>query len=73
MKVVSTGTHSRQNGQDWWAYLHENGSVQVKRYFGDRRDIWEAKESPFCCQTTGPFLAKGRDDAIEIAEARFGL
>ncbi|WP_127846170.1 hypothetical protein [Psychroflexus aestuariivivens] len=30
----------------WWGYVHENGSIQVKRYFNDA-DIQDAIESPF--------------------------
>lgn len=51
----------------WWGYLHTNGNIQVKRYFGPR-DISEAIESPFCEKVTGePFYAKHRADAIEQA------
>ena len=30
----------------WWAYIHSNGTLQIKRYF-DEQDIDEAHESPF--------------------------
>lgn len=48
----------------WWGYVHKNGSIQVKRYFS-KKDIDEAKESPFVTKTYGPFKAKDRIDAID--------
>lgn len=50
----------------WWAYLHTNGSIQVKRFF-DRRDLQDASDSPFVRSYTQPFDAKDRDDAIRQA------
>lgn len=49
----------------WWGYLHINGTLQVKRYFG-REDLFEAQESPFVDRIAGPWPAKDRDDALEI-------
>lgn len=48
----------------WWGYLHESGTVQVKRFF-DQQDIDEALESPFVLRVFGPFEATDRDDAIK--------
>lgn len=53
----------------WWAYLHTNGSIQVKRFFG-RGDMDAASESPFVAMMAGPFDARDRENAIAIAEAR---
>lgn len=25
----------------WWGYLHQNGSIQLKRWFGDHKDYTE--------------------------------
>lgn len=50
---------------EWWGYLHVEGTLQVKRYFGPR-DIKEAQESPFVDIVHGPFLAQDRDDALKI-------
>lgn len=47
----------------WWAYLHTNGKVLVKRYF-DFQDIVEANESPFVVKAIGPF------DAIDVNDAQ---
>lgn len=49
----------------WWGYLHVSGTLQVKRYF-DKKDIEEAKESPYCAIVIGPFLANDRDGALVI-------
>ena len=56
----------------WWGYIHNNGSIQVKRYF-DPTDINEARASPFVRGVTGPFYATGREDAAEKATAAFNL
>lgn len=48
----------------WWGYLHNNGEIQVKRYFGDPLDIKEASESPFVRRVIRPFDATDRQDAI---------
>ena len=50
----------------WWAYMHVNGQIQVKRYFGPG-DLTEADESPFIERRTGPFDADNRDEAMTIA------
>ena len=52
---------------EWWGYRHVSGTLQAKRYFGVR-DISEALESPFVQDVAGPFLAKDRDEALEILE-----
>lgn len=49
----------------WWGYIHDNGSVHVKRYF-DREDILEAQDSPFVSRVFGEFAANNRDEAIQI-------
>lgn len=49
----------------WWGYIHNNGSIQVKRYF-DARDLDDARGSPFVLSVYGPFEAEGRDSAIEM-------
>jgi len=61
----------------WWGYIHENGSIQVKRYMENEsthndQSIQDAKESPFVSHVYGPFEAKTRDQAIEVLkEATF--
>ena len=51
------------NQLEWWGYKHIRGTYQAKRYF-EPLDIKEAKESPFCEQVVGPFLAEDREDAL---------
>ena len=52
---------------EWWGYLHINGSYQVKRYF-DREDICEALISPFVVTASDSFLAKDREEALKIVK-----
>lgn len=53
----------------WWGYLHINGTVQVKRAFGNptlnERDLDEARESPFVSRVFSPFEAESREAAIK--------
>lgn len=51
----------------WWWYIHENGSIQVKRHFRDKDtelSIQDANESPFVQEVYGAFMATDREDAI---------
>ena len=55
----------------WWAYLHQNGTVQVKRWFGDPRDYTDdCKDNPFVIRVAYPFEAATREDAEKIAAAK---
>lgn len=51
----------------WYAYVHVNGTLHVKRYFGDYGDIQEAIDSPFVSRGTGPFSADHRGEAVAKA------
>ena len=53
----------------WWAYLHENGTIQVKRFF-DEMDLVEAINSPFVHAITRVFEATDREDALKKARGR---
>lgn len=46
----------------WWGYVHENGSLQIKRYF-DEQDIRDAEESPFVRSVHDAFEAENREEA----------
>lgn len=49
----------------WWGYLHQNGSIQLKRWFGDHKDYTEDCEgNDFVQQVVPPFAA----DTLEQAE-----
>jgi hypothetical protein len=47
----------------WWAYVHTNGELQVKRYH-EYRDITEAWASPFVATVLDPIEADSREEAI---------
>lgn len=55
----------------WWAYLHTNGSLHVKRFFSFE-DIDEAVESEFVSLVTPAFDADSREQAIIIAQEKLG-
>ncbi len=48
----------------WWGYLHENGSLHVKRYFSIE-DLIEAGESPFVHVVAGPWDVDSREEAMK--------
>lgn len=54
---------------EWYAYEHVEGAIIIKRYH-DAGDIREARQSDFVAQVTGPFEAKNKDTATDIAKAR---
>ena len=54
----------------WWGYRHTSGSVQAKRYFGDRLSLNEAYESDFVVDVVEPFAANSRDEALKIVAER---
>jgi hypothetical protein len=49
----------------WWGYLHENGTVNAKRFFS-QGDLDEASESPFVVHIVERFYAKNRDYALGV-------
>ncbi len=58
----------------WWGYLHENGSIQVKRWFGDHKDYTDDCEgNPFVLEVVRPFEAESHDKAHEIIANRLNL
>ena len=54
-------------GDKWWGYIHQNGTIQVKRYFGPN-DLQDADESPFVKRVFQPFIADGREAAIKTVK-----
>jgi len=52
----------------WYGYLHQSGTLHVKRYFG-RLDIRETKESPFVQSVHGPWPVGSRDEAFKELNA----
>lgn len=55
----------------WWAYLHQNGTVQVKRWFGDHADYTDdCYGNPFVLSVVPPFPAATRKMADATAHER---
>ena len=58
----------------FWAYLHQNGSVIVKQWFGDVKDYTEDCEgNDFMLQVVRPYEAENAEDARRIANERLGF
>jgi len=54
-------------GNWWWGYLHSNGTIQVKRWWGDHDDYTtDCKGNPFVLSVVKPFLAETWEDAHRI-------
>ena len=55
----------------WWGYLHQNGTIQVKRWFGDHRDYTEdCAGNEFVVRVVPPFEAAMREEALCIITER---
>ena len=52
---------------NFWGYLHVNGTVQVKCYFGPD-DLMEAEESDFVITVSGPDKFESMIDAVKHYE-----
>jgi len=50
--------------REWWGYLHVEGTLHVKPYFGEE-DLLEARQSPFVKHSRGPWECSGREEALE--------
>jgi len=51
----------------WWGYLHQNNTIQVKRWFGDHEDYrGDCIGNPFVQRVVEPFAAPTREEAIKI-------
>jgi len=50
----------------WWGYLHADGSIHAKRWFGDHKDYTtDCEGNDFVAQVVRPFEAENRDAALE--------
>jgi len=56
---------------EWWGYVHINGTIHVKRYFGPD-DLVEARESDFVQDVYGPWQVNTREEAIEKLKRSIG-
>lgn len=55
----------------WWGYLHANGTLQIKRWFGDHADYTtDCEGNDFVQRVVEPFQADNREKALEIITAR---
>jgi flagellar biosynthesis/type III secretory pathway protein FliH len=55
------------NNNMWCGYLHQNNTIQVKRWFGDHEDYkGDCIGNPFVQQVVPPFEANSREEAIDI-------
>jgi hypothetical protein len=51
----------------WWGYLHVNGTLQVKRWFGDHKDYTDDCEgNDFVLRVVPPFAAESHIEALNI-------
>jgi len=58
----------------WWGYLHQNGTAQLKRWFGDPRDYTEdCFNNPFIQEVVEPFEAPDRQTAYKILKDALNL
>ena len=55
----------------WWGYLHSNGEIQVKRWFGDHKDYTDdCENNDFVVEVVRPFEAQSREEALEFIKRR---
>ncbi|MFC1454361.1 hypothetical protein ACFLQL_04180 [Verrucomicrobiota bacterium] len=55
----------------FWGYLHQHGTVQVKRWFGDHEDYTgDCIGNPFVQRVVEPFKANSREEAEKIITER---
>jgi len=51
----------------WWGYLHANGTLQLKRWFGDCADYTtDCEGNAFVQRVVTPFEAADREAALLI-------
>jgi len=54
----------------WWGYLHSNGTVQCKRWFGDVQDYTtDCYGNDFVVAVVEPFEAETRAEAMKFLES----
>lgn len=56
----------------WWGYLHQNGTLQLKRWWGDHADYTtDCEGNDFVEAVKPPFEADSREEAMDILRATF--
>jgi hypothetical protein len=49
----------------WWGYLHANGTLQLKRWFGDKADYTtDCENNDFVQKVVEPFESPSREHAL---------
>ena len=65
---------NEQNPIMWWGYLHQNNTIQLKRWFGDHKDYTEDCEgNDFVQQVVPPFAAQTQEAALNILKQKLGV
>ena len=55
----------------YWAYLHKNGSIILKRWFGDHKDFQDdCDNNPFVLLVVHPYEASSYEEALDIANKK---
>lgn len=63
-----------ENKNWWWGYLHQNGTVQVKRWYGDHKDYTEDCEgNDFVQRVVPPFVCDSHEEAARIITESLGV
>lgn len=62
------------NLPNWWGYLHQNGTIQTKRWFGDHEDYTgDCEGNPFVERVVKPFHASSKEEADQYIVKSLGL
>jgi len=57
------------NQRMWWGYLHQNGKIILKPWFGDHKDYTtDCEGNEFVRRVVKPFAAPTYDTAMEMLE-----
>jgi hypothetical protein len=55
----------------WWGYLHSNGTIQLKRWFGDHKDYTDdCIGNDFVRRVVVPFEADSYESAFHILKEK---
>lgn len=61
------------NQNMWWGYLHQNNTIQLKRWYGDRKDYTDdCIGNPFVLRVVKPFEAVDHNEALKILTSKLG-
>jgi hypothetical protein len=60
---------TKMMNEKWWGYLKKNGSIVVKRYYGNPEDH-NIRRLPDAVKVVEPFKADGRPDAEKFVRGK---